>query len=168
MSGKEEELRGFLPTGAESLAIQAAEGEPGEDPVDVPAPTLAIEASIAPKLSLADFQNAVPLIRELSVISSLTEDTGQLELTLSSTPAFVKPKTWHLDRVRAGERYRIRDVDVQLDGPLLTRLTEAENATVTISVRAAATDVDLLAETATSVELLARNQWGLYAVLSGT
>ena len=40
-------------------------------------------------------------------MSTLTDDTGQLELSLMSTPAFVKPKTWRLESVRAGDRYRI-------------------------------------------------------------
>ena len=112
------------------------------------------------KLSLADFQNAVPLLRELTLVSTLNEDTGQLEISLSSVPAFVKPKTWRLESVRAGDRYRIRDLDVQLDGPLLTRLTEAEAATVTLSVRPAGSEGEPIAEVSKSVELLPRNQWG--------
>ncbi|MDI1349850.1 DUF4011 domain-containing protein [Aquabacterium sp.] len=161
MSGKEEELREFLQRDAEDLHEQVnPSGEPVAELPELPEPMLTIQAVMAPKLSLADFQNAVPLIRDLSVVSTLTEDTGQVEVSLSSTPAFVKPKTWRLDTVRAGETYRIRDVDVQLDGPLLTRLTEAEGATVTLTVRTAGTEEAPIAETATAVELLPRNQWG--------
>lgn len=134
----------------------SAEAAPAQEPV----PALTLEVSLAAKLSLADFQNAVPLLRELALVSTLTDDTGQLELSLMSTPAFVKPKTWRLESVRAGDRYRIRDLDVNLDGPLLTRLTEAETATVTLSVRSAGSEGEPIAELSKAVELLPRNQWG--------
>jgi len=132
----------------------------GAEQTPEPTPALTLEVSLATKLSLADFQNAVPLLRELTLVSTLDEDTGQLGISLFSVPAFVKPKTWRLESVRAGERYRIRDLDVQLDGPLLTRLTEAESATVTLSVRPAGSEGEHIAEVAKSVELLPRNQWG--------
>lgn len=125
-----------------------------------PTPALSIEVTLASKLSLADFQNAVPLIRELTLVSTLLADTSQLELSLTSIPAFVKPKTWRLDAIRAGERYRIKDLDVQLDGPLLTRLTEAETATVSLTVRPAGAEGEPLSESSKAVELLPRNQWG--------
>lgn len=158
---EKEELRGFLPQAQDDLSEPVDPGsEQNSEPADLSGPTLSVQAVMAPKLSLADFQNAVPLIRDLAVVSTLTEDTGQLELSLSSAPAFVKPKTWRLDAVRSGETYRIRDVDVQLDGPLLTRLTEAEVATVTLSLRAVGNNGDTLAETTANVELLPRNQWG--------
>lgn len=161
---EKEELRGFVPQAQDDLSESVDPGSEqssqSSEPADLSVPTLAVQAVMAPKLSLADFQNAVPLIRDLAVVSTLTEDTEQLELSLSSAPAFVKPKTWRLDAVRSGETYRIRDVDVQLDGPLLTRLTEAEVATVTLSVRAVGADGEPMTETTATVELLPRNQWG--------
>ena len=125
-----------------------------------PPPALTIEVALASKLSLADFQNAIPLLRELTLASTLAADTGQVELSLSSTPAFVKPRTWHLDAIKAGDRYGIRDLDVQLDGALLTRLTEAETATVTLTVRPVGGASEFISETTATVELLPRNQWG--------
>lgn len=146
-----------LPSAAiEAVGDKSAEVAPAQEPV----PALTLEVSLAAKLSLADFQNAVPLLRELALVSTLTDDTGQLELSLMSTPAFVKPKTWRLESVRAGDRYRIRDLDVHLDGPLLTKLTEAETATVTLSVRPAGSEGEPITELSKSVELLPRNQWG--------
>lgn len=91
-----------------SAAIEAAADTSDEAVLaQEPEPALTLEVSLAAKLSLADFQNAVPLLRELALVSTLTDDTGQLELSLMSTPAFVKPKTWRLESVRAGDRYRI-------------------------------------------------------------
>ena len=122
---------------------------------------LKIEATLAAKLNLADFQNAVPLIRELCVVSALEQDSKALEVVLEAIPAFVRPRTWRLDSVGAGQTYRLQDLDVQLDGVLFSRLTEAEQATVTITLRhvdAQARDQPVTVSKA--VELLPRNQWG--------
>lgn len=158
MSEKMDSPRTFQAQDASGVAAAANSDEEAKPPE--PPPALSIEATLAGKLSLADFQNAVPLLRELTLISTLPDDTSQLEVSLTSTPAFVKPKTWRLDAVRAGERYQIKDLDVQLDGPLLTRLTEAETATVILTVRPAGDEGKALAETSKAVELLPRNQWG--------
>ncbi|WP_431262162.1 DUF4011 domain-containing protein [Roseateles chitinivorans] len=158
MSNKMESLQASQAldaTDATSVAPDSDHAAPLEPP-----PALSVDVTLAAKLSLADFQNAVPLLRELTVASTLKSDTGQLELSLTSTPAFVKPKTWRLDAIRSGDRYRIKDLDVQLDGPLLTRLTEAETATVTLAVRAAGAEGEALTATSKAVELLPRNQWG--------
>lgn len=157
MSNEMELLRALQVLDATGAADTATVSEQEVPPAP---PALSVEVTLAAKLSLADFQNAVPLLRELTVESTLKSDTVQLELLLTSTPAFVKPKTWRLDAIRAGDRYRIKDLDVQLDGPLLTRLTEAETATVTLTVRAAGSEGESLAETSRAVELLPRNQWG--------
>ncbi|MCA6215952.1 DUF3320 domain-containing protein [Ideonella sp. B7] len=159
MSDEKELLRG-LQAADGVLPQNASVPAEGKETAAPPQPALAIEVTVAPKLSLADFQNAVPLIRELALESTLAEDTGPLELSLSSIPPFFRPKTWRLEAVQASERYRIRDLDVQLDGQLLTRLTEAEAATLTLSVHAAGGDGEPLAETSRAVELLPRNQWG--------
>lgn len=127
---------------------------------DKPHTALAIEVVLASKLSLADFQNAIPLLHEIALVSTLDKDTGQIELTLTSTPAFVKAKTWHIDSIKAGHRYQIRDLDVQLDGALLTRLTEAETATVNLTMRSLEDGGGAITEISKTVELLPRNQWG--------
>lgn len=158
MSEKMESPRTFQVHDADGVAAAVDSGAETHPPE--PPPALSIEATLAGKLSLSDFQNAVPLLRELTLVSTLPDDTVQLELSLTSTPAFVKPKTWRLDAIRAGERYRIKDLDVQLDGPLLTRLTEAETATVTLTVRPAGAEGNSLAEASRPVELLPRSQWG--------
>jgi very-short-patch-repair endonuclease len=121
---------------------------------------LRIEATLLAKLSLADFQNAVPMLRELSVCNDAAREIEKLELSVTSVPAFLKPKRWRIDAIRAGKRCQIADLDVQLDGPLLTRLTEAEKATVSFVLRRSGDGAEVLAGLDTTVELLPRNQWG--------
>ena len=66
-----------------------------------------VEATLIAKLNLADFQNAVPLLRELTVVNDAPEAVKDLELAVSSLPPFLRPKVWHLDALAAAERCRI-------------------------------------------------------------
>lgn len=123
-------------------------------------PLLTITAALGAKLNLADFQNAVPILRELSVINDTSENLAELDLRIESTPAFLKTRHWHIDSINAGQSCHIPDLDVQLDGALLSRLTEAEAATVSLVLRQHGESGDELAWHEQTVELLPRNQWG--------
>ncbi len=123
---------------------------------------LKIDVTLIAKLNLADFQNAVPLVRDLSLINETDQTHEQVELILTSDPPFLKPRRWRIDALAARSRYPIRDLDLNLDGGLLARLTEAETATVTLALRAAGADASTPALTQRDVhlDLLPRNQWG--------
>lgn len=123
---------------------------------------LKIDVTLIAKLNLADFQNAVPLLRDLSLINETDQAYEQVELLLTSDPPFLKPRRWRIDALAARSRYPIRDLDLNLDGGLLARLTEAETATVSLTLRAASADASTTALTQRHVhlELLPRNQWG--------
>jgi len=123
-------------------------------------PSQRVEATMASKLSLADFQNAIPMLRDLGIVNESLEEANDLELTVASVPAFLKPKTWRVDAIGAGKRYHIADLDLQLDGVLLMRLTEAEKATVSFILRCVTDTPQELAHFNCTVELLPRNQWG--------
>ncbi len=121
---------------------------------------LRIAPAFCAKLNLADFQNAVPILRELSVVNDTTENLAELDLSIESTPAFLKTKHWYIDIISAGQHCHIADLDVQLDGAQLARLTEAETATVSWTLRRRDQNGDALARLEQTVELLPRNQWG--------
>lgn len=120
----------------------------------------AIQVALAAKLNLADFQNAVPLLRELCVINQTAAVSRAVELRIESVPAFLKARRWRIEELAPDSRYHIADLDVQLDGALLSRLTEAEQATLFISLHPADDADQLLARQQCPVELLPRNQWG--------
>lgn len=61
-----------------------------------------IQATLVSKLNLADFQNAVPVIRELRIINDTEHKYADLELTLSSDPLVFKTKTWRIDSLALG------------------------------------------------------------------
>lgn len=126
------------------------------------AAALKIDLTLAAKLNLADFQNAVPLLRDLWLVNETDQTHEQVELILTSDPPFLKPRRWRIDALAAGSRYQIRDLDLNLDGGLLARLIEAETATVSLALRSVGADASTqpLAQRDSHLELLPRNQWG--------
>lgn len=121
-----------------------------------------IRLANASKLNLADFQNSVPLLRDLLVVNDSERELSQLQLRLESFPPFLKPRTWSIDACDPKSRYGIKDCDVLLDGALLGKLTEAEVSTMTFTLveKSGAADERVLATVERKVELLPRNQWG--------
>lgn len=138
-------------------AISAEPSPMGEDATP---PCVRIRAAMAAQLNLADFQNAVPTLHELAVVNETAEPITNLTLTITSEPAFLKPRTWSLDAIGAGATYHLTDLDVKLDGALFSRLTEAEPATLHIELRKRDAADEVVAQQDCAIELLARNQWG--------
>ena len=74
--------------------------EQAEDLAETAATTVVehtVRVSSANKLNLADFQNSVPLLRELVVVNDSEQELSQLQLRLESFPPFLKPKSWSID-----------------------------------------------------------------------
>lgn len=117
-----------------------------------------INAALAAKVGFATHQNAVAIIRELSVAAPDDVGAQNLCLTLAADPPFVAAKTWRIDAMLPGDALRITDRDVALNGGLLRDLTESLIGTLqlTLTDEGGAT----LAAVAQPVELLAHNQWG--------
>ena len=116
-----------------------------------------ISAALAPKFNLAFFQNSVPILLELAVVNDSDRDLSHLKLTLSSSPSFIKTKTWHIDAISMGQKFHISERDLQLDSAMLARLNEAESVQVSLTL---ADKDELIADFEKNIELLPRNQWG--------
>ncbi|WP_263262392.1 DUF3320 domain-containing protein [Pseudomonas sp. RIT-PI-S] len=116
-----------------------------------------IEALIARKIGFASHQNAVPLIRELSVWNQQETNLENLVLTLSTDPEFVESRTWHIDRLNVGDRLGINDRDIKLNAGYLSGLSESLTADVVVRL---SQDDNLLVEQRFPTELLARAEWG--------
>jgi hypothetical protein len=84
------------------------------------------------------------------------ESSVNLTLTLSTTPAFIKPKIWHIDMISAGQKLQIPDRDVQFDNSMLVQLNESENIQITLSLTS---NDNVIAKIEETIELLPRNQW---------
>jgi len=81
----------------------------GQKPVGQP---IRIQTVFSPKFNLAFLQNSVPVLLELALINDGDQDLRDLTLTLSSTPPFLKPKTWHIDALSSEQKFHISDCDV--------------------------------------------------------
>ena len=131
-----------------------------EDELEPRVEPIRIEATLATKLNLAAFQNAVPVITGLAVVNDADTSLSNLELGVRSEPTFFQPKTWRIDELGPRARYQVPLPDITLDGSLLSRLTEAETATVSFVLRGTGTEADAIARCDVKLELLPRNQWG--------
>jgi very-short-patch-repair endonuclease len=138
--------------------------QPLSPQAETPPKKIEILATVVAKLNLADFQNAIPVIRELRVLNETSSRFLNATLTLSSEPEVFKPKIWRIDEIAAVSFRVIPGLDLVLDGPLLNRLTEAELSTFTFVLEAddkdAAQGRKEIARTEQIVDLLPRNQWG--------
>lgn len=119
-----------------------------------------IDVSINSKINLADYQNAVPLLRELVVRNDTESPAAHLQLVVTSDPPFIREKIWHIDLLPAQGRCAIQDLDVVIDPGLLSRLTESEVAEIQFTLRPGEMQSEVVAALAKPIELLPRNQWG--------
>lgn len=120
-----------------------------------------VQCTLAPRINLADYQNSVPCLSELALLNESEQTWHGLELRLGSVPEFFQTKVWRIDEIGPRERLRITDLDVKLDGAFLTRLTEADPATVVFQLsQSDAGEAVASCETSYPVELLPRNHWG--------
>ncbi len=124
--------------------------------VPVVAKKIGINAVFMPKFNLAFYQNSVPVLLELAVVNNSDRDRHELTLTLSSSPPFIKIKSWHVDTIASGQKLNISDRGLQLDGALLGRLNESEVVQLSLVLMS---DGESVAYYEQTIELLPRNQW---------
>lgn len=117
-----------------------------------------IHATLVGKINFACHQSAFAVLRELQIENlDAEQDLTDLSVVLEASPAFLKQKTWVVDRLAAGGLLSMKDRDLELDGGFLHGLTESMRGTVTIRVCQGG---ETLEEQIIPVELLARNEWG--------
>jgi very-short-patch-repair endonuclease len=116
-----------------------------------------IFADIASSFTYASYQNAIPVLRGIGVENQSDRHLDSLRLELSSTPAFLRPKSWTIDRVIPGDHLPLGDRKIELDAGYLAGLNEAERGQITLRLIAGA---EILDEHRHAVRLLARDEWG--------
>ena len=116
-----------------------------------------ILADVEPSISYAAWQNSVPLIRSLGISNNSADPVSNVQLILSSPTGCLKPKTWQLDRLLAGEELELNDRSVELDAGYLEGLNEAEKNIFHLRLERGGST---LATLEIEVRVLARNEWG--------
>lgn len=117
-----------------------------------------IVVDIAPFITFATHQAAVPLVRSLRVLNPQeTQSYEALRVELTCEPPVVLPQTWHVSRLRPGDEISVLSRNVKLDGGMLDRLNERMRADITIRLLDGDT---VLNEQQHELVALARNEWG--------
>lgn len=138
--------------------LSPADSSLGTDLNSTPASDVpAIIITAADCFNYAAWQNSVPLLRGLAINNESGAERRELRLELATVPPFARPRQWQLQRVAAGELFRISDTDLELDPEYLEGLNEAERGV--LKLRLYAGD-ELLTEAHHPVRMLARDEWG--------
>lgn len=107
--------------------------------------------------SYASYQNAIPLARGISIENGTRDDLTDLEIRLHAEPDFADPITYRLERLSAGNTFKISSIDLKFRHRKLAELTESERGRLIVEVSRAGS---VIARTDSAVELLAYDQWG--------
>src|SRR5690606_9770336 len=116
-----------------------------------------IVADVAASFTYASYQNAIPVIRSLLTENNSERHIEKCTLELTSSPSFLRPKTWTIDRLLPGDRLPLTDRKVELDAGYLAGLNEAERGEITLRLSSSG---EVLDEQRLPVRLLARDEWG--------
>ncbi|MDZ4821502.1 MAG: DUF4011 domain-containing protein, partial [Planctomycetota bacterium] len=120
-----------------------------------PVPRLLVEA--ADSFNYAAWQNAVPLLRSVNIDNVDGQELSSLTIELNASPGFARTKRWIIDRVGAGDRLSLKDVDLDIDPAFLDGLDEAERGVMTFRLLHKG---DCIHEVCHVLRILARDEWG--------
>ena len=118
-------------------------------------PQLVVEA--AESFNYAAWQNAVPLLRNISIDNTNGPELSSLTVELKTSPTFARDKRWTIDRVGAGESLTLKDIDLDIDPAYLDGLDEAERGVMVFQL---VHKEQVLHETSPKLRILARDEWG--------
>ena len=118
---------------------------------------LRLALDVAQRINFASVQNAVPIIRSISICNSHDVAFDNLTLSLVPQPGFCRAKQWIIDRIPVNGDASITDRALQLDFDFLAGLNEAEHGQLVFTL---SKDQETLASEVAPVRLLARDEWG--------
>ncbi|EJZ18621.1 DUF3320 domain-containing protein [Rhizobium sp. Pop5] len=133
----------------ESNGTEEQEAEKSDNPTVV--------VDVAASFTYASYQNAIPVIRSILIENNTDRHIENCRLDLTSSPSFLRPKSWIVDRLMAGDRLPLVDRKVEFDAAYLSGLNEAERGEITLRLSRGG---EILDERRLPVRLLARDEWG--------
>jgi hypothetical protein len=116
-----------------------------------------IRAIVATKIGFASHQNAVPVLRELSIVNQGAISHQNLNLTLTADPPVFAPRMWALSHLAPGDTRQVMDRDVALNAAFLGTLDEAITGTITLRLIEGEAELAVMTY---PIDLLARTEWG--------
>jgi hypothetical protein len=116
-----------------------------------------LEASVQNRISFAMQQNSIPIFQEIVIANNTEEQADDLELSVVSSPEFCLKHVFKIARIIPGQRYHVKNINIDLDPGVLSRLTESEKGVLQFRLNKNGEELSSLS---IGVELLARNEWG--------
>ena len=117
-----------------------------------------IEVEACDRIGFVSQQNAVPPLREITIVNEGEQDLSNLHLDLTCDPEFLSPRSWQVDHLAAGQTLHLLDRDVLIAAGFARELAEAEHGTVRLRLKDAQ-DREL-ATTSVPLTMLAVDDWG--------
>ncbi len=121
------------------------------------APAVGLDLEPVDRINFALSQNGLSILRRVALRNDGDEALENLDVTLLTRPAAMRPRSFRIDRIAPGATVTLPQAETPLDNALLGGLNEAEWGEVVLQVHQSET---LLAETSRPVEMLARDEWG--------
>jgi very-short-patch-repair endonuclease len=118
---------------------------------------LRIACSAADNVNVAFYQNAVPIVRELTIENGLGRDISDVSIRLTSEPAFLTPGVWHIDSIANEATHHVRSLDLMLDPSFLASIKASRRGELNFVVEAGG---ERLAEHKVDVNILPPSHWG--------
>jgi hypothetical protein len=116
-----------------------------------------VRADLAATFTFASHQNSIPVIRSIRIENATPDIIENVRLELTASPAFLRAKSWTIDRIGVGDDISLSDRRIDLDAAYLAGLDEAERGDISLRLTKAER---VLTETVVPVRLLARDEWG--------
>jgi len=116
-----------------------------------------VGCTAAENINLAFYQNAIPIVRDLSVLNASGAALRDVSVHLSSEPSFITPGVWRIDRIADNDVHHLKALDLKLDQGFLSGLTASRRAELLVRVDASGQP---LAERRIEVNLLPPAHWG--------
>jgi hypothetical protein len=116
-----------------------------------------VRADLTATFTFASHQNSIPIIRSIRLENATPDIIEEVRLELTASPAFLRAKSWSIDRIGVGDDVALSDRRIDLDVAYLAGLDEAERGDITLRLTKAER---VLTETVVPVRLLARDEWG--------
>ena len=125
-------------------------------------PRIELKSSLRGTVSLALWENSVPVLLELSARNISDRRIERMTLKLSSEPPVLKPRSWEIQDLPVRQYCQIESLDIALDGSLLASMSEATRATVIITAEEKLPDGSSteIARQEADIRVLSRSEWG--------
>lgn len=119
---------------------------------------LQLEIEAAPLLSLAMFENAIPVVSRVSITNRTSSNLENLTVEIALLPDLSQKWSAHISSIPADGTFSLRDIELTLDRDKLVNQVERSAGELVVWVRQQGADLPLATEQH-RIDVLAYNEW---------